>query len=109
MCALMYASGLCVQPSTIPVELPASGFLDPGALPANLVAATAPAEGVLTDTNPWQQFRENRMKPKRRHLVRLRGVSSSVCFHSLFVLASVCVGAFVCVCVCVCGRVYECV
>jgi hypothetical protein len=40
---------LCLQPSTVHVELP--GFLEPGAVPANLVAATARAEGVLTDTN----------------------------------------------------------
>ncbi len=50
-CVLVFM--LCVQPSAVHVELP--GFLDPGALPANLVAATAPVEGVLTDTNPSRE------------------------------------------------------
>ncbi len=43
----------CAQSSTAHAELP--GFLDPGALTANLVAATAHAEGVLTDTNPSRE------------------------------------------------------
>ncbi len=52
LCAYMCVL-LCVQPSTVHVELP--GFLEPGAVPANLVAATAPAEGVLTNTNPLRE------------------------------------------------------
>ncbi len=53
VCTFVYVCAMCVQPSTIRVELP--GFLEPGALPANLVNAIAPTEGVLTYANPSQE------------------------------------------------------
>ncbi len=52
---------LRVQPFAVHVELP--GFLEPGALPANLVAAAAPAEGILTDANPSREHGHSPLPP----------------------------------------------
>jgi hypothetical protein len=52
---------MCMQLSTVHAELPV--LLDPGAVRANIVDATAPADGILTDTGPSREHERCPLPP----------------------------------------------
>jgi hypothetical protein len=94
LCFHMCMRMLWVQPSTVHVELP--GCLEPGTVPATLVAATVPAEGILTDTNPSREHEH--CPPPRGECVLLSLLRDCCC----------CYRRHCCYC-CICMRVYVCV